>query len=170
MSDDFKVYGALRSERLLAAISWGFFFILVGVIFFSRPNLYGSLQTFFSSDSWTNTQIRNTNVYVPVPVNPGLHFEVYDAFWGFCVIWGLFQVFMLAFKLIVHSSPRRTARTFSNVFFWLATAYFTNIYLNGATTRETWLTYWATIVVLIGVTFVIRAIILAAVDLRHHMR
>jgi hypothetical protein len=167
LNEDFQVYETLHSERLLTAISWGFFFILVGVIFLSRPNLYSSLQTFFSSDLWTNTRIRDTNVYVPVPLNPGLHFEVYDALWELCVLWGFFQVFMLAFRLIVHSSLRRTARTLSNAFFWLAAAYFTNIYLNGATTRQVWLTYWATIVILIGVTLLIRAAVLVAGGLRH---
>ncbi len=144
-------------EGVITAVSVGFFFILVGVIFVATPPLYDGLRTFFSSDSWMKDNFNNTNVFIPVPVAPSAHLEVYRAAFEFCLIWGFFQIFILVFRFVAGSPADRKARTVSSTVFWLGASYLINTYLNVTTTKETWYTFWAVIIVLIGITLIIRA-------------
>jgi hypothetical protein len=150
-------------EGIITAISAGVFFILVGMIFVTRPGLYGSLQNFFSAGAWTNRTIGNTTITVPVPANPAAHTEVYNAVLEFCLAWGFFQILILVFRFVTTSPRQRKARTISGVVFWFGTAYLINTYLNATATQDAWLTFWAAIVVLIGVTLIVRAIALALI-------
>jgi hypothetical protein len=150
-------------EGIITAISIGVFFILVGMIFITRPGLYSSLQNFFSADAWTNKTIGNTSITVPVPTNPGAHVEVYNAVLEFCLAWGFFQILILVFRFFTPSPRRTKARTISSIVFWFGTAYLVNTYLTATATQDAWFTFWAAIVVLIGVTLIVRAIALALI-------
>ena len=164
MSQNLYPFGPRHREEIITAVSVGFFLILIGAIFIATPTLYGALRTFFSPDSWINVNVRNSNVFIPVPVNPSAHSEVYKAAFEFCLIWGLFQIFVLIFRFVVGSSPRRKARTVSSTVFWLGASYLISAYLNSLTAtnhhqRDTWYTFWAAIIVLIGVALIVRAIV-----------
>jgi hypothetical protein len=161
LNEDVHAYRRHYKEGIFAAVSAGVFFILVGMIFVTRPNLYTGLRNFFSSDAWTNTTIGNTIITLPVPANPGAHTEIYDAVLEFCLAWGFFQILILAFRFFADSPRRRKARTISSVVFWFGTAYLISTYLNTTTTRDMWFIFWAVLVVLIGITLIIRAIALA---------
>ncbi len=148
-------------EGIFSAVSAGFFFILIGTIFITRPLLYDGLQNLFNSTAWANATVGNTAITVPVPANPGVHTEVYYAALEFCLVWAVFQVLILAFRFIGDSPRRRKARTISSAVFWFGAAYLINSNLNATATRNDWFIFWAAIVVLIGVTLIVRAIALA---------
>lgn len=162
MGQEVRHFRLAYREGIFTAISVGFFFILVGAIFAATSSLYDGLRTFFSSDSWMTDKVGNTNVFIPVPVNPSAHSAVYQAAFEFCLIWGFFQVFLLIFRFVVGSRPRRKARTASSVAFWLGASYLINTYLNATTTKETWYTFWAAILILIGISLIIRAVVRSA--------
>ena len=173
MNDDVYTPRRYFREGVFSAISVGVFFVLVGMIFVTRPGLYSGLQNFFNTSAWTNRTISNTTITVPVPLDPGAHTEVYNAVLEFCLAWGFFQILILAFRFIVPSPRRRTAATISSVVFWFGAAYLINTYLNATTTitditqrQNNWFIFWAAIIVLLGVVLIVRAIALAVMRKR----
>ena len=151
-------------EALFSAISVGFFFLLVGLIFIITPNLFDKVagpQGFFQNFKLEPIP-HLQNVSIPAPANPGNYSTVYSAVWKFSIVWGLFQIFILALRFIVGSPFSKKAETASNMVFWLGTSYVVGMFLNEMTTMEKWFGFWAAIVMLIGVSLVVRAVILAA--------
>jgi hypothetical protein len=166
LNQDTHTYYRHYREWVFAAISAGFFFILVGMIFVTRPGLYDpGLRALFNASEWENTTVGNTNITLPVPKQSALqsnaYGEVYTAAFEFCLVWGLFQILILALRFFADSPRRRKARTVSSAVFWLGAAYLISTYLNSSTTRNTWFIFWAAIVVLLGVSLIVRAIALA---------
>jgi len=86
---------------------------------------------------------------------------LYSAVTHFSLIWGLFQIASLALRFVVGSPFSKKAETASNLVFWLGASYLISTLLNEMTTRTTWFVFWAEIIMLIGVSLIIRAIILA---------
>ena len=163
MSQNVYPCGTMRREGVITIVSFGFFLILVGAIFVAWPTLYNALSTFLNSNSWMNVNIRNSGVVIPVPITPSAHHVVYEAAFEFCLAWGLFQVFVIAFRFVSGSSPRRKTRTISSAVFWLGASYLINVYLDSlkATSKnqlDAWYTFWAAIIVLIGVALIVRGL------------
>lgn len=157
MNQDLRPPRLWRRESVLAAVSFGFFFILLGAIFVASPGLYDGVGTFFNSSSWTTYKVANSNVTLPVLASPGAHVEVYQAVFEFCLVWGLFQIVLLVSKFVFGSVPRRKARTASSVVFWLGASFLVNTYLNASTTTDLWFRFWAAVIVLLGISLIIRA-------------
>jgi hypothetical protein len=146
-------------EGLLSAISVGFFFLLIGAIFVITPNLFNEVEAFFR-DFETQSIPHLSNVFLPAPANPAAHTVVYTAVWQFSLVWGVFQIIILALRFVAGSPFSKKAETAGNMVFWLGTAY-----LVGAlptTGLEEWFVFWAAIIMLIGVSLIVRAVILAA--------
>lgn len=158
MNEDFRPFRLWRRESVFAAVSFGFFFVLVGAIFAASPGLYNSLNTFVNSSSWTTYKVPNSNVTVPVLASPSAHVAVYQAVFEFCLVWGLFQIVLLVSRFVVGSLPRRKARTASSVVFWLGASYLVNTYLNASLTTDLWFRFWAAVIVLLGISLIIRAV------------
>jgi len=147
-------------ESLLSAVSTGAFFILIGIIFAMKPNLFNNIIDFFQDFSMVN--VPNTeNFVLPAPEIPGDHLAVYSAVGLFSLIWGSFEIFMLALRFVIKSPLNKKAETASNIVFWLGASYLINVFLNDSLTMTLWFAFWAVLIMLIGLTFVIRAIILA---------
>jgi drug/metabolite transporter (DMT)-like permease len=161
MNENTRAFHRFHREGIFAALSAGVFFVLIGLLFVTRPALYDNLRTFFNPDSWTNHTIRNSTITLPVPRNPGDYVEIYNAAFEFAIAWGIFQILILVFRFVVNSSMRRKARTIQSLVFWLGASYLINTYLASTTTRETWFLFWAALIVLIGVALIVRAITLA---------
>ncbi len=131
-----KVVRPRYREALFSAISAGFFFLLIGVIFIITPNLFDKVagpQGFFQNfklEAIPHLQ----NVSIPAPANPGNHSVVYSAVWEFSVVWGLFQIFILAFRFIIGSPFSKKAETASHMVFWLGASYLVGTFLNEMTT------------------------------------
>lgn len=147
-------------EGLLSAIGVGFVFILFGIIYITTPGIWGSIVEFFSN--MTTTVVPNTSVYLPVPIHPNAHAVLYDAVFRFCLGVGILQIIILALRLGLHSLISRTAETVGNLVFWFGAVYLVSTYLNETTTTSTWFIYWAGILVVLGLSLIVRALVLLA--------
>ncbi|MEM2104035.1 MAG: hypothetical protein QW717_04000 [Candidatus Bathyarchaeia archaeon] len=149
--------GSRFSEKAFSAFSAGFFFILVGCLFLATPNLLGSIIGFFKD--LHIAQVPNMDVYAPAPAMPRRHTMVYRAFATFSLVWGIFQILVLALRLGFHSPLNKKAETFSSVVFWLAACFLTQVFLNEAATLTNWFLFWDAIIMLIGFSLVVRGLI-----------
>ncbi len=146
-------------EGIFSAISAGFFFILVGAIFVTTPNLFDIILAFFKD--FDLVPVPNLGFSFPAPASPWTHSVLYSAVTQFSLIWGLFQIAILALRIVVDSPFSKKAETASNLVFWLGASYLISTLLNETTTVETWFVFWAEVIMLIGVSLIVRAIILA---------
>ena len=146
-------------ESILSAVSAGVFFIVVGAIFVTTPNLFFNIFAFFGD--FDLVRVPNSGFGFPAPASPETHSVLYSAVTQFSVIWGLFQIVILVLRFAVDSPFSKKVETASNLVFWLGASYLISTLLNETTTVETWFVFWAEIIMLIGVSLIVRAIILA---------
>jgi hypothetical protein len=146
-------------EGVFSAISAGFFFILIGAIFVITPNLLDKIIEFLRG--FDIVRVPNMDIFIPAPAHPKDHSVVYSAVTLFSFVWGLFQILILALRFVFRSPLDKKAETVSNLVFWLGTGFLTSTFLNETITRTTWFVFWTGIIMLIGVSLVIRAFILA---------
>lgn len=106
-------------------------------------------------------------------MRPLAHSVVYLAVEQFSYVWGLFQLVILALRFVARSPLGKKAETVSDIVFWLGAGFLTRTFLL-ETTRMSfisemtrWFVFWSGIIMLIGVSLIIRAIILAAVPTRY---
>jgi hypothetical protein len=159
LNESSKDFPRKYRESIFSAISAGFFFILVGANFVTTPNLFDKILAFFSD--FVLVGVPNLGFSFPAPASPWTHSVLYSAVTQFSVIWGLFQIVILVLRFVVDSPFSKKAETASNLVFWLGASYLISTSLNEMTTVETWFVFWAEIIMLIGVSLIIRAIILA---------
>lgn len=160
MNIDMKVWHPKQWERFFSVASVGLFFILAGTILATTPNLFDKAWAFFRDFDLINVP-RTGNVVFPAPKTPSAHSDVYAAVGMFSLIWGFFEIALAIGRFIARSPLDKRAENVSNVAFWFGTYYLINTYLDATTTRESWFIFWSTIIILIGITLIIRAIVLA---------
>jgi hypothetical protein len=68
---------------------------------------------------------------------------------------------MLVMRIFAHSPLHKRPENVLDIVFWLVAGLFITGFLNEATTMVTWFAFWTAIIMLIGVSLVIRAIVLA---------
>lgn len=147
-------------EKIISAVSIGFFFILAGTIFLLTPNFIDKVTAFFND--FILVRAPNTEqVFLPAPSSPSKHLGVYMVVEEFTVIWGIFQLLILVLKVTFHFSSTSKAETISGIIFWLGISYLISLFLIVQATTIRWLVFWAMTITLIGVSQVIRAIVLA---------
>jgi hypothetical protein len=152
------------ADGIISAVSAGVFLILIGVLFIVTPNLYNSLVNFFTG--FEVVQVRNiSGLYLPAPRDPSAYGVVYSAAAQFSIAWAIFLIGALTVRFFMHSSFYRKARNASDIVFWLGTSYLITQFLNDTTTRVDWFAFWAAMIILIGVTMIIRAAVLAMFSL-----
>lgn len=150
-----------RRESLFSAASAGFFFILVGAIFtysalVSEINLFDKIVAFFRD--FEIAKVPNSEILVlPKPEFPRAHLDVYSAAFRFSMIWGFYQIAILVVRLIAGSPTTRKAETSANLVFWLGTSYLISTAL---IENMNWFVFWAQVIMLIGVSLIVRAAIL----------
>ena len=149
--------GPRYNEGLFSAISAGFFFILVGAIFVITPDLFGEILDFFRDFDLVRVP-NQPGWLLPAPAFPVGHSVVYSAVEKFSFAIGVFQIVVLALRFVARSPWGKKAETIANFLFWLGTGFLIRILLVESTM---WFVFWAGIVMLIGVSLVVRAIILA---------
>lgn len=160
MSEDSSNLPLGRREGIFSAISLGAFFILVGVIFATTPDLLERIVAFFSN--FGIVEVSAAGIFLPAPKSPWAHSTVYSAAAQFSFGLGILQILVLALRLVTRSALSKTAETVSNLVFWFGTGYLINMLLNETTTTRIWFAFWAGILVLIGISMVVRAMILLA--------
>jgi hypothetical protein len=153
-------------EGLVSAVSVGFFFILAGTILLSTPNVIDRVTEFFRD--FTTIQVPGmSSVYLPAPSNPTSHPGIYSAVALFCLVWGIFLIAMLVLRLAVHSPLNKKSDNAGDIAFWLGSYYLVSTMLiDRSIAYETWFGFWAGIVVLGGISLIIRAIVLATARVR----
>ena len=151
-------------EGLLSAISVGFFFILAGTIFITTPNLPEKAMDFFQN--FEVVRVASSQVYLPAPISPSAYVTIYQAVGLFSLLWAFFEIAMLIIRVFAGSPLRKKVDGTSNVAFWLGAYYLIGLFLDETVTTRGWFAFWAAIIVLMGVTLLIRAAILAAMSLK----
>ncbi len=74
---------------------------------------------------------------------------------------GILQIVILPLRLIVRSPFKRIAETVGNMVFWLGGAVVANVFLLAGTLTG-WFQFWATLIILVGVSMIVRFGILFA--------
>jgi hypothetical protein len=142
----------------------GFFFILAGTIFITTPNLTEKAMDFFQN--FEVARVASSQVYLPAPISPNAYVTIYRAVGLFSFLWAFFEIAMLIIRVFAGSPLRKKVDGTSNVAFWLGAYYLIGLFLDETVTTKGWFAFWAAIIVLMGVTLLIRAAILAAMALR----
>lgn len=160
-------------ENIFSAISAGVFFVLIGAIFVYATfiqgiDLIGDIIAFFR-DFDIVVVPHTEKILLPAPGHPFEHLSLYSAAQQFGIVWGLYQVGILALRFVAGSPLDRKAETSSNIVFWLGASYLNSIFLNetalSVNPKETWFVFWSTIIMLSGLSLVVRAVILAVARL-----
>jgi hypothetical protein len=146
-----------NQEGLFTAISIGFFLLLVGILFIINSNLFGSIMDFFKD--FKLVDVPNTDIMFPAPEFPQLHLTVYQAARQFSIALTVFQVIILALRFFIPSSWEKRSETVGNFVYWGGTSFLIQLFLIETTQ---WFTFWSTIIILIGVSLIARAVVMAA--------
>jgi len=145
-----------HQEGLFTAISAGFFLLLVGTIFVITPNLFESIIDFFGD--FTLVGVPNTNIVFPGPESQASHLTVYQAAGQASAALCVFQIVILALRFIIPSSWGKRAETVGNFVYWAGAAFLIQLFL---VENTQWFVFWSTIVIIAGVSLIIRAVVMA---------
>jgi hypothetical protein len=143
-------------EGLFTAISAGFFLLLVGAIFVITPNLFEVIIDFFKD--FKLVDVPNTNIIFPGPEFPGSHLTVYQAAGQVSAALCVFQIVILALRFVIPSSWGKRAETVGNFVYWAGAAFLIQLFLVDSTQ---WFVFWSTIIILAGVSLIVRAVVMA---------
>jgi len=143
-------------EGLFTAISVGFFLLLVGTLFVINPNLFGNILDFFKD--FDTVDVPNTDITFLAPEFPNNHSLVYRAAGQFSIALGLFQIVILALRFFIPSSWGKRSETVGKLVFWVGAGFLIQSFLIETTQ---WFIFWSTIIMIIGVSMIARAIVMA---------
>ena len=141
-----------EAQDKLGLVSFGFFILLIGVIWVITPNLFEKVIDFFK-DFKLEEEIF-PNVSLPAPAGP--HPVVYTALARFCFVFGLFQIAILVLRIFFRESLDKVAGAFSGIVFWLGAGYVSN--LLAARTID-WFGFIGWLIVFIGLSLVVRSLL-----------
>ena len=165
-SEKGSTHRRMADEGLISAVSAGLFFVLIGIIFVINQNLWSKIQEFFNS--FTIARVANTSVNLPIPSSPAAYTAVYSAAFQFALGIGALQIMILAMRLTIGSRIGRTAQTVGDVVFWFGTAYALSVLAGMKSTlalsqqQTMWFQFWAVVIILIGLSLIVRAAVLLA--------
>ena len=145
-------------DGLITALAFGGFLVIIGVLFAVTPNLWQSIVDFFDNITTRAIPYSGGNIALLEPQNPAAHSTLYNALFQFDLAFGALQVLILAIRVAVKSRVRRIAETLGNAVFWLGAAFLVNAFLLMGTLRS-WFEYWAALIVLVGISVVVRAVV-----------
>jgi len=143
---------------ILGLASAGFFFLLIGLIWIATPNLAQKVVDFLK-DFELEKEIF-PNVFLPVPAHH--HPVVYKAVVRLCFAFGLFQLFILVLRFVFRETADKIAGTFSGMVFWAGASFIANM-LSDRTIG--WFAFLGWIIVLIGLSLVIRSLVILSFEL-----
>jgi hypothetical protein len=149
-------------EGFFIAIIFLFFISLVTWFFASTPGLGTQITAFIQS--FRLVQAPNTSLEFPAPPAPAFYSTIYAAAAQWCLIWGIFEVFILILRFGIRSRARRIVETFTHIIWWFGAYYLITIFLTPATTVTLWFAFWGALFVLLGGELLLRGLILAALS------
>ncbi len=151
----------LRShEGMITAIAVGGFFILLGSLFVFNSGLWERITAFFENFTTQTFPFGGPNsvIALPAPANPAGHATLYNALLQFDIGMGFLQIIILALRLVYKSRLGRVAETVGNVVFWFGAGVLGPVFLLPGTLAG-WFQYWAALIIVVGVSVVVRAIV-----------
>jgi len=131
----------------LGLVSFGFFVILLGIVWITTANIWEKTGDFFRS-----FQLVNVTSSIALPAPTGSHPVVYTAAMQFCLVFGAFQIFILAFKFVIHEPLNKIGDTVSGIVFWFGASYLFSLL---ASDSIRWFSFVAGILMLIGIMIII---------------
>jgi len=143
-------------EWLFTAIAIGFFLLLVGTLFVITPNLFDNILDFLKD--FKLVDVSNTDIVFPAPEFPRIHLTVYQAVGQFSIAVCLFQIVLLALRFFVPSSWSKRAENVGNLVYWGGAAFLIQLFLIESTQ---WFVFWSTLIIIVGVSMIARAIVMA---------
>ena len=143
-------------EGLFTAISAGFFILLVGTLLVINPDLFGKIVDFFKDFDTVN--VPNTDVTFIAPEFPRLHLTVYQAAGQFSLALAAFQIVILALRFVIPSSWGKRSETVRTLVYWAGATFLIQSFLIENTQ---WFVFWSTIIILVGVSLIARAAVMA---------
>jgi Na+/H+-dicarboxylate symporter len=157
-----KMRSFRRAEGMFTAIYIGSIFIIIGLIYYNHlpTSLWVSIINFFSSLALA--QVPGTGIYLPAPITPAVHVELYGAAFQFCIALGIVEVTILVLRFLFNSPLKRMAETVENVVFWFGASYLVATYLNDTASINKWFVFWTGIIMIFGLSLIARAFVLLA--------
>jgi hypothetical protein len=158
-SDRWHSRGHWENEGLIRAVGFGGFLIVLGIVFAITPDLFQKISTFFNDLTTQHLPFAGGlgNVVLPAPQNPATHMDLYRAVMQFDIGIAALE-FVLLFMRLSLQRVHRVAETVGNLVFWGGAAFLTNMFLLMGTLKG-WFEYWAALVVLVGVSLIVRALV-----------
>ena len=141
-----------EGQDRLSLASFGFFLLLIGVIWVITPNLFQEVVDFFK-DFKLEKEIF-PNVFLPAPAHR--HPVVYTALARFCFVFGLFQSVILFLRFFFREPLDRVAGAFSGVVFLLGVGFVSNLLAAGTIG---WFGFLGWFIVFIGLSLVVRSLL-----------
>lgn len=111
----------------LGLVSFGFFFILVGMLWIITPNLTEKVIEFFKDFQLVNL---TEHIVLPAPAHINLHRVVYTAALQFCLVFGIFQIIILILRFFFGSPLSKKAEALSGAVFLLTVGFFLQMLIN----------------------------------------
>jgi hypothetical protein len=133
-------------------ISFGAFLIIIAVLYLRTPGLVSAVNAFVHDFRLVQV-FQNFYWFMPSTNHPLL----YAAAEQFCYAFGLVHIAVLGLEIAKGSSMHRKARTSSSIVFWLGAGYILSLQSQGALS---WLSFIASLIILMGVSIVVRALVL----------
>ncbi len=148
-----------RHDDLTEGIAFGAFLILIALIYLTTPSLLSEVESFLHDIK--PVQITQNFWLLEPSTN---HPVLYNAVQQFCYLFGVVQVIILAVKFAKKDSVRQKARTFSDIIFWVGAGYVFGTLSDGALV---WVPFIGALVVLVGLSILVRSTILLVDSTRH---
>ena len=139
------------STGWLGTLSFGFFLILFGIIWIITPNFSSEVIDFVR-----DFHLKHLTEHIILPAPEDSHPVVYTAAMQFCLVFGAFQIAILALRFIFHDSLDRESGTISNIAFWLSTGFFLNLLANKSTG---WFGFLAGLIISIGLAIIASSLV-----------
>ncbi len=150
-------------ENIITATAVGGTLIIIGLIFLLTPDLGGKIGSFFSDFTTHFYQVSATSTMsLPVPAHLGSHALLYSAAAQFALGIGILQIIILAMRFGIHSRIGKIAETVGNLVFWFGAFYLASTFLTATVTYTGWFAFWASLIIAVGVSTVVRGIVLLA--------
>ena len=146
-----------KGEAIFTAISVGFFFVLIGVLLATTPNLFGNFLDFVTS--FNLVDVPNTDLVLPGPVSPSNHIVLYQAVELLSFALVAFQIVMIVLRFFARSPAGKKAEAVGNLVFWLGTGFLIQNFLIETTQ---WFVFWSLLIIIIGISMIARAMVIAA--------
>ena len=142
-----------RREKWIGLLSFGFFIMLFALFFVIVPDYYAEVSKFLGDFEMKEVA---HNVFLPAPVQR--HPVVYDTAMRFCIVFGLFQCFVLALRFYFRSSVSKMAETISNVVLWLGASYM--FFLLTSKTAGFWFNFIGGLIAVAGFSLIARSLVM----------